>query len=61
MDVSFLKPKFSFDKTIRIVITGGGSGGHTFPLIAVYRELKKMAETQKVSLEIVPLIFQMSL
>jgi len=39
MDVSFLKPKFSFDKTIRIVITGGGSGGHTFPLIAVYREL----------------------
>ena len=49
MDVSFLKPKFSFDKTIRIVITGGGSGGHTFPLIAVYRELKKMAEIQKVS------------
>jgi len=53
MDVSFLKPKFSFDKTIRIVITGGGSGGHTFPLIAVYRELKKMTETQKVSLEVV--------
>ena len=53
MDVSFLKPKFSFDKTIRIVITGGGSGGHTFPLIAVYRELKKMAETQKVSLEVI--------
>ena len=53
MDVSFLKPKFYFDKTIRIVITGGGSGGHTFPLIAVYRELKKMAETQKVSLEVI--------
>ena len=53
MDVSFLKPKFSFDKTVRIVITGGGSGGHTFPLIAVYRELKKMAETQKVSLEVI--------
>ena len=53
MDVSFLKPKFSFDKTIRIVITGGGSGGHTFPLIAVYRELKKMAEIQKVSLEVI--------
>jgi len=53
MDVSFLKPKFSFDKTIRIVITGGGSGGHTFPLIAVYRELKKVAETQKVSLEVI--------
>ena len=53
MDVSFLKPNFSFDKTIRIVITGGGSGGHTFPLIAVYRELRKMAETQKVSLEVI--------
>ncbi|HUS49164.1 MAG TPA: UDP-N-acetylglucosamine--N-acetylmuramyl-(pentapeptide) pyrophosphoryl-undecaprenol N-acetylglucosamine transferase [Candidatus Paceibacterota bacterium] len=53
MDVSFLKPKFYFDKTIRIVITGGGSGGHTFPLIAVYRELKKMAEIQKVSLEVI--------
>jgi len=53
MDVSFLKPKFSFDKTVRIVVTGGGSGGHTFPLIAVYRELKKEAETRKVSLEII--------
>ncbi len=53
MDLSFLKPKFSFDKTVRIVFTGGGSGGHTFPLIAVYRELKKVAETQKVSLEII--------
>jgi UDP-N-acetylglucosamine--N-acetylmuramyl-(pentapeptide) pyrophosphoryl-undecaprenol N-acetylglucosamine transferase len=52
MDVSFLKPNFSFDKTIRIVLTGGGSGGHTFPLIAVYRELKKIAQEQKVSLEI---------
>ncbi len=53
MDVSFLKPNFSFDKTVRIVLTGGGSGGHTFPLIAVYRELKKEAETKKVSLEII--------
>ncbi|MCK4805847.1 MAG: UDP-N-acetylglucosamine--N-acetylmuramyl-(pentapeptide) pyrophosphoryl-undecaprenol N-acetylglucosamine transferase [Candidatus Pacebacteria bacterium] len=53
MDLSFLKPNFSFDKIVRIVFTGGGSGGHTFPLIAVYRELKKVAETQKVSLEII--------
>lgn len=53
MDVSFLKPKFSFDKTLRIVLTGGGSGGHTFPLIAVHRELKKVAEAQKVSLEVI--------
>ena len=52
MDVSFLKPKFSFDKTVRIVLTGGGSGGHTFPLIAVYRELKKVAQEQKVSLKV---------
>lgn len=53
MDISFLKPKFSFDKTLRIVLTGGGSGGHTFPLIAVYRELKKVAETQRVSLDVI--------
>lgn len=53
MDLSFLKPKLYFNKSIRIVLTGGGSGGHTFPLIAVYRELKKMAETQRISLEVI--------
>jgi UDP-N-acetylglucosamine--N-acetylmuramyl-(pentapeptide) pyrophosphoryl-undecaprenol N-acetylglucosamine transferase len=53
MDISFLKPKLSFNKNIRLVLTGGGSGGHTFPLIAVARELKKIAETQNIFLEII--------
>ena len=53
MDLSFLKPKLSSYKTIRIVLTGGGSGGHTFPLIAVSRELKKMALAQNVELQLI--------
>lgn len=53
MDLSFLKPKLSSNKTMRIVLTGGGSGGHTFPLIAVFRELKKIARAQNIFLEII--------
>ena len=30
-------------KTIRILFTGGGSGGHTYPLLAVGEALKKIA------------------
>lgn len=52
MDLSFLKPNFTFDKTVRVVLTGGGSGGHTFPLIAVYRELKKMSAEKKFLLDV---------
>ncbi|MEX0870131.1 MAG: glycosyltransferase, partial [Candidatus Spechtbacterales bacterium] len=40
-------------KKISIIITGGGSGGHTFPLIAVIRELKKQAEQEGVKVKIV--------
>jgi len=43
MDISFLKSR-SFNRTIRLILTGGGSGGHTFPLIAVAREFKKIAQ-----------------
>ncbi len=39
-------------QTIRIVLTGGGSGGHTFPLIAVARELRKMSQKKGQSLEL---------
>lgn len=51
MDLSFLKAK-SFERTIRLVLTGGGSGGHTFPLIAAAREFKKIAQEKNFSLEI---------
>jgi UDP-N-acetylglucosamine--N-acetylmuramyl-(pentapeptide) pyrophosphoryl-undecaprenol N-acetylglucosamine transferase len=53
MDLSFLRPQNVFNKKIRIVLTGGGSGGHTFPLIAISRELKKIAQSQNIDLEII--------
>src|SRR3989344_6071110 len=31
-------------KKLRILLTGGGTGGHIFPLIAVIEELQKQAE-----------------
>ncbi|MFA5360716.1 MAG: UDP-N-acetylglucosamine--N-acetylmuramyl-(pentapeptide) pyrophosphoryl-undecaprenol N-acetylglucosamine transferase [Candidatus Paceibacterota bacterium] len=52
MDISFLKPNLSSQKTIRLVLTGGGSGGHTFPLIAVSREFKKIAQDKNFLFEI---------
>ena len=33
---------------MRIVFTGGGSGGHFFPIIAVIRELKRIAEEERI-------------
>ncbi len=38
---------------MRILFTGGGTGGHFFPVIAVVRELKRIAEeTQIIDLEL---------
>lgn len=37
---------------IRVVITGGGSGGHIFPLIAVVSEMRLLAEERGVYPEI---------
>jgi len=34
-------------KTIRIVCTGGGSGGHIYPMLAVIDELKKILSTDE--------------
>lgn len=39
-------------KHIRILLTGGGSGGHIYPLIAVVEELKKIATAEKFALDI---------
>ena len=53
MDLSFLRPKVNPGKKMRIVLTGGGSGGHIFTLIAVIRELKKLAITNNFFLEMI--------
>jgi len=34
---------------MRILFTGGGSGGHFFPIIAVARELKRIAEEERIA------------
>ncbi len=38
--------------TIRIVLTGGGTGGHTFPLVAINRSLLELASANKINLKI---------
>lgn len=36
---------------MRVLFTGGGTGGHLFPIIAVARHLKKIAHSQNIGLE----------
>lgn len=38
---------------MKIVFTGGGTGGHIFPIIAVARELEKTAQRDKKALEMI--------
>lgn len=33
---------------MRVLFTGGGTGGHFFPVLAVIRELKKVAEEERI-------------
>ncbi len=47
---------FSPNKNIRIVLTGGGSGGHVFPVISVLHEIQKYIpefERQGLSIELI--------
>jgi UDP-N-acetylglucosamine--N-acetylmuramyl-(pentapeptide) pyrophosphoryl-undecaprenol N-acetylglucosamine transferase len=36
---------------LKIALAGGGTGGHTYPLIAVYRQLKKFCESHLIILD----------
>lgn len=36
---------------LRIILTGGGSGGHIYPLISVFRSIKKMAGSRLMSVD----------
>lgn len=37
----------------KIVLTGGGSGGHVFPLISVLREIKKISQEKSLPIELI--------
>ncbi len=39
-------------RKIRIVLTGGGSGGHTYPLVAVAESLRRLANANSIDLSI---------
>jgi len=40
-------------KHIRIILTGGGTGGHVFPLVAVAREIKKLAQENHIETSLI--------
>lgn len=51
MDLSFLQYQ-NRNKPVRIILTGGGSGGHTFPLVAIIRALRQEGKSNNIPLDI---------
>lgn len=47
-----LKKFIRLNKSMKIVFTGGGTGGHLFPVIAIIRELKNIPEIKDKNLKI---------
>ncbi len=43
---------FKQSQIYKVVLTGGGSGGHVFPLISVLRNLKKISSEKNLLLEV---------
>lgn len=43
---------FNFPLKIRVVLTGGGTGGHIFPLLAVAQELQDLKEKQSINVQL---------
>lgn len=52
---NFYNNQVNFMKEFRILLVGGGSGGHVYPLIAVAQSLKEMASRSQVSLKLLML------
>ncbi|MCX6737524.1 MAG: UDP-N-acetylglucosamine--N-acetylmuramyl-(pentapeptide) pyrophosphoryl-undecaprenol N-acetylglucosamine transferase [Candidatus Parcubacteria bacterium] len=40
-------------KNIKIILTGGGTGGHIYPLVAVARELNKIAKDNNLGISLI--------
>jgi len=46
----FLYPKTKYDKLMKILFTGGGTGGHILPIIALAREIRLQAGNKRLEL-----------
>jgi UDP-N-acetylglucosamine:LPS N-acetylglucosamine transferase len=43
---------------MKILFTGGGTGGHIFPLVAVLKEIKKISSKEPIEFYYIKIIFK---